>query len=251
MKNAFITGNSSGFGLGLTETLLDNTTQVFGCSRRGCPIKHNNLHDQIIDLCDFSQLEKSIHHLLQPIDSLDLVILNAGTLGKIDYMHNTAIEDIKQVMDINVWANKAILDALISWDKPIQQIILMSSGASVLGNKGWNAYALSKASLNMLSKLYAHELPNTQINAVAPGLIATEMTNYLCEEADDNEFPALKRIREASSDFMLTPKEAAQRLLAQTDALKGTPSGDFIDIRQLIAPEEYNELIETAQANRV
>jgi NAD(P)-dependent dehydrogenase (short-subunit alcohol dehydrogenase family) len=68
----------------------------------------------------------------------------------------TPSADLKQVMEVNLWANKAIMDWLHGWGRPIDQILMISSGAAVLGNKGWNGYALSKAALNMLARLYAH-----------------------------------------------------------------------------------------------
>lgn len=65
-------------------------------------------------------------------------------------------------MDINVWANKLIIDDLAARHVAPRRIVLISSGAGVVGNHGWGAYALSKAALNMLAQLYAHELPSTQ-----------------------------------------------------------------------------------------
>ncbi len=75
------------------------------------------------------------------------------------------------------------MDWLLEWGRPVRQVIMVSSGATVLGNKGWGAYALSKAGLNMLARLYDHEFPDTHISALAPGLIDTAMMDYLCVEA--------------------------------------------------------------------
>ena len=153
---AFITGNSSGLGEGLSSTLLSQGYQVYGCSRRGCHLT-GNIEDIRCDLTDFDSIAIALEQLLGNLNSLDLVILNAGILGQLKDMSATSIGDLQTIMDINVWSNKFILDWLLKSDIRIKQILLMSSGAAVLGNKGWGGYALSKATLNMLGRLYAHE----------------------------------------------------------------------------------------------
>jgi benzil reductase ((S)-benzoin forming) len=84
-------------------------------------------------------------------------VLNAGVIAEIKDLQHTGLDEIKRVMDINVWSNKILIDLLISQEEPPKQIAAISSGASVYGNRGWNAYSLSKAALNMLIKLYARE----------------------------------------------------------------------------------------------
>ena len=76
-------------------------------------------------------------------------------------------------MKINVWSNKVICDWLLKSIPEIYQIVFMSSGAAVNGNRGWGSYSLSKATLNMLAKLYAAEAKQTHFSALAPGLVDT------------------------------------------------------------------------------
>lgn len=243
----FITGNSSGLGRGFSEAALARGWEVYGCSRRGCDL--NGVHDVQCDLGDFAAVAAALGKLLAGLDSLDLVILNAGVLGRISPMHDTSLEELRRSMDINVWSNKVILDWLLDSGMRIDQIVGISSGAAVLGNKGWSGYAISKASLNMLLRLYSHEFPHTHISAIAPGLIDTAMMDYLCVEPDPEEYPALARIRAArGTDTMPGPREAAERVLEVTGRLKEFDSGSFVDIRQLIAPEEYAALMQARQA---
>jgi len=146
-------------------------------------------------------------------------------------------------MEVNVWANKLVMDWLHAWAGPIDQIIMISSGAAVLGNKGWGGYALSKATLNMLARLYAHEFPATHITALAPGIIDTPMMDYLCDEADAGAFPALQRLQQArGTPTMPGPGEAAERLISVLPRLKDWPSGSFVDIREILDPEGYARL---------
>ncbi len=242
-KKAFITGNSSGLGLGLSKTLLKEGYRVYGCSRRGCQLT-GDIVDVCGDLTDFKTIPKTLNDLLDEVDVLDLVILNAGILGSIKQMSEASVDELRQIMDINVWSNKVILDWLLHSGIRVRQILLMSSGAAVLGNKGWGGYALSKAALNMLGKLYAHEFQDTHIASIAPGLIATKMTDYLCDEADNEQFPALKRIQQArGTAVMLSPEEASQRIMQSLQPLREFESGSFVDLRQILAPQEYAELM--------
>ncbi len=244
-EQVLVTGNSSGLGRGFTERFLEDGAEVFGCSRRGCAIDHPRLHDTRCDLADFAAIGPALDGLLADAEGLDRVILNAGIIGEIREMTETPLEDIRRVMDINVWANKVILDWLHAWGRPVKQVVLISSGASVLGNKGWGSYALSKSAVNMLARLYSHELTETHVSAVAPGLIDSAMMDYLCVEPDPERFPAMQRIREArGTATMPGPREAADRVLEALPGIREFPSGSFVDIRQILAPEEYRSLME-------
>lgn len=85
MANAkiLITGNSSGLGLGFTRVFLAEGWQIYGLSRRGCPIQHSDLHDLHCDLAHPEQIAGCMEQLLNDVGVLDLVILNAGILGEI------------------------------------------------------------------------------------------------------------------------------------------------------------------------
>lgn len=241
--NIFITGNSSGLGRGFSEYGLENGWQVFGCSRRGCDLE--GVHDVQCDLADFDSVAPALKQLLDGVKQLDLVILNAGILGEIKPMHETSLDELKQIMDINVWSNKVVLDWLLEAGIKVDQVVAISSGAAVLGNKGWSGYALSKASLNMLLRLYAHEFSGTHISAIAPGLNDSSMMDYLCVEPDPQEYPALARIREArGTEVMPKPRQAAEKVMGVVQELKQFESGSFVDIRQIIAPEEYEALMQ-------
>ncbi|MBT3044454.1 MAG: SDR family NAD(P)-dependent oxidoreductase [Candidatus Thiodiazotropha endolucinida] len=248
-KNALITGNSSGLGLGLSKVLLARGYRIFGCSRRGCDLP-GEIVDVHCDLTDFDAIAEKFEQLLQGIETLELVVLNAGILGEIKHISKTSLDELQQIMEINLWPNKIILDWLLQSHIKVDQILLLSSGAAILGNKGWGGYALSKCALNMLGRLYAHEFPATHIASIAPGLIESDMMDYLCTQADSEEYPALQRLRQARRDgAVLSPLQGAERILETLSRLKEFESGSYIDLRQILAPDEYQALIEAR--NRV
>lgn len=233
-KTVFITGNSSGLGYGLSEAFLAAGWEVYGCSRRGCDLE--GVHDAKIDLADYDALPGALDSLLADVERLDCVILNAGVLGEIKDLVDTSLDDLRFTMEVNLWAQKMVMDWLHGSGKAIDEILMVSSGAAVNGNRGWGGYALSKAAFVMLGQLYAHEFPDTHILSVAPGLVDTPMQDYLCDpaEVDDEKFQVLKRLRAArGTEGMPKPRDAGQKILELLPRFRDYPSGGFVDIRKI------------------
>ncbi|MBW2712440.1 MAG: SDR family NAD(P)-dependent oxidoreductase [Deltaproteobacteria bacterium] len=238
-RQIFITGISSGIGAALARACLERGDQVYGISRRTPDWQpHSNhaedLHFARQDITDFETLPQTLATLLKGVKKLDLLLLNAGVLGEIRDLHDTPLEEIQRVMTVNTWANKVLLDSLFDQGVAMEQVVGMSSGAAVSGSRGWNAYALSKASFKMLLQLYAAEWPETHFCSFAPGLVDTAMQDYLCDlSAEDCQtYPSLGRIQSVrGTKAMPTPDELAPTLLECFPQIRSEPSGSFIDIR--------------------
>ena len=234
MANIFITGVSSGIGLGLVKTYLAQGWNVYGISRRECPVKHANLFSIQADLADFNSIQDSLLKLFPQGIKLDLVVLNAGVLGNISTMQQAPLEELQNTMDINLWSNKLILDWLFGNCTSVNQVVAISSGAAVNGNKGWSGYSISKAAFKMLIQLYAAEIEDTHFMSFAPGLVDTQMQDYLCSRQDTDTFPSLARIQSArGTENMPTPEELAKKLPVVFKNLLSYESGSFIDIRKM------------------
>jgi NAD(P)-dependent dehydrogenase (short-subunit alcohol dehydrogenase family) len=137
-------------------------------------------------------------------------------------------------MDINLWSNKAIMDWLHASPLTLARVVFMSSGAAVNGNKGWSGYALSKAALNMMAQLYAHEFPETHIAAFAPGLVHTQMQDDIRDTVDSRRYPSTQVLKDAiGTELMPEPRQAGRLLAAAFEKLPRYPSGSFLDIRSL------------------
>lgn len=236
--NVFITGNSSGLGLGLTEALLDRDAIIWGMSRRGCPLaehQDDGIRDRKQDIGNLNHLEEGLDRLLSDCLRLDLVVLNAGILGRIQEISHADVHDLEHIMRVNVWANKVILDWFIERQIPIDQVVAISSGAAVNLHYGWGGYAMSKAALNNLMTLYAREMPDTHVVSLAPGLIDTGMQDYLCGEVDSEEFPSVRKLKDArGTENMPGPREAAEQIIdLLADLRENHETGAFVDIREL------------------
>jgi NAD(P)-dependent dehydrogenase (short-subunit alcohol dehydrogenase family) len=235
-QTIFITGIHTGLGNALTQALLDKGAEVFAVSRQRPDDLHNAARLQFcsLDLSHTDQIGEGIREFLAPVRQLDLVLLNAGVLGEIKDLHDTGLDEIATVMDINVWANKLIYDTLLEMQIQIRQLVAISSGAAFNGSGGWGAYSISKSALNLMFRVYAHENPDTHFICLAPGLVQTKMLDYVCSLDVDQRYPAVGRIRSAvGTDGMQTTSQAARRLLDVFPRLLEYPTGSYVDIRDM------------------
>ncbi len=229
--NVFITGSSRGLGKAFREYFLKEDANVYGLGRTPST---DVMYEQV-DIADTVALHKVLHRLFDGVDVLDLVILNAGTLGRIQDMSQCSLEQLKSEMDINMWANKVILDFFIHNGIAVKQVIAISSGASVNGSLGWNGYSLSKAALNMLIKLYAAEMKETHLCALAPGLVKTEMLEDILQgDHDTSRYTSVQTLRESDeAGMVLSPEATVSRVMDVMPKVLASESGAFLDVRSL------------------
>jgi benzil reductase ((S)-benzoin forming) len=158
-----------------------------------------------------------------------------GTFGDLG---EVPLDDLQAVLEINVWVNKTVLDSLFSQGRRIDQVVAISSGASVNGNRGWAGYSISKAALNMLIKLYAKERPQTHFCALAPGVLRTAMLDKLLSLSPDDRYPSIETLRAKNDTSQISnPESAAGMLVEAFWRLPGLiESGDYADLRTLPEP---------------
>lgn len=232
-QTILITGVSSGIGRALAEMYLNQGDEVYGVSRRTPDdlLKFPKFLFRSMDLSKLEWLRSAIGELLATHPSLDLVILNAATVGKIGDLSENSVTELEEVMTLNVWANKVFLDCVFELCPRVTQVVAISSAASVEAVRGSPGYCLAKAALNMLMALYAEERKACHFSAVAPWIVSTPMQDSLIREARDRRFAAfefLEVMRLTGRSW--SPQHAAEHLacIFQEAALR--QSGTFIDI---------------------
>jgi NAD(P)-dependent dehydrogenase (short-subunit alcohol dehydrogenase family) len=235
-KNILITGVSSGLGEALARFYLSEGWHVYGLSRRapGDFINNKDFSFAAVDLCESDSLIPALQELIT-CQSLDLVILNAGILGHFGDMADVSLQTLREVMDVNVWSNKLIIDCVVLNNISVKQVVAISSGASISGSRGWNGYGISKAALNMMIKLYAAEIAGTHFTSLAPGLVDSPMQDYLYTLEIDDVYPTLNRIKSTRNTEAMPKPDVAARNIAECIERLPTivKSGDFIDIRNI------------------
>jgi NAD(P)-dependent dehydrogenase (short-subunit alcohol dehydrogenase family) len=231
-----ITGSSSGIGKGLAKEYLLQGEEVYGISRRR-PEHFETFqayHHLSVDLTDHDAVSAKLPGFLEGVEVFDLVVLNAGILGKIRYAREVPLEEMKRVMEINVWANKFLLDLLFAKVGEIRQVVGMSSKASLRSTPGWGPYSMSKAGLNMLMNIYAKEHTATHFIAFAPGLVDSEIQEEIYNIREAEKYPAAKRLQEARyTDLMPDADAAAPMLIEGIKRALEYESGEFVDVREI------------------
>jgi len=246
VKRVLLTGASRGLGAGLLRearatgadaTVIGRHPPDAGSTSAGSGTEPA-LRFIACDLATLDSIPRAVDEAIDGVDVFDLVLLNAGVLGEIRDLSEQSINDVRGVMDVNVWANKVLLDRLLDpqHGAAVRHVVGISSGAAANGSGGWGPYAISKAALNLLLRVYADERPATHFTALAPGVIRTAMTESIVADAPrETRHPASGRIRELfEHGEPSTPAQAARRIFSVLSRLRSEfPSGAFVDVRDL------------------
>ncbi|HJR87891.1 MAG TPA: SDR family oxidoreductase [Acidimicrobiia bacterium] len=135
------------------------------------------------------------------LGSLELVVNNAG-ITRDARLANLSEENFNLVLDVNLGAPLRLVETL----HPLMEAgaIINISSRAYLGNFGQYNYSMSKGGLVGLTRAYALRLaPRIRVNAIAPGLIGTEMTKAIPAEVREKMVAAIPMQR------MGTPDEVA------------------------------------------
>ncbi|MEL6675100.1 MAG: 3-oxoacyl-[acyl-carrier-protein] reductase [Bacteroidota bacterium] len=137
------------------------------------------------DAADFASTQQVIEQILETYGQLDVIVNNAG-ITKDNLLLRMNEEQWDQVIKTNLdsvfYTTKSALRAMMK--KRSGCIINISSVVGLQGNAGQANYAASKAGMIGFTKSIAKEVGsrNIRANVVAPGFIATEMTDALPEK---------------------------------------------------------------------
>ena len=198
-KTALVTGGSRGLGRAIVLALAGQGADV-AVNYRGNAEAADEVAQQVIDLGrraltiqgDTSEgreaCESMVKAALDGLGSVDILVNNAG-ITRDNLIMRMDAEEWDAVIDTNLsgpfWMTRAIARPMLKARSG--RIINMSSAAGRMGNAGQANYAAAKAGLIGLTKTTARELASRGItcNAIAPGLITTDLTADLPEAATE------------------------------------------------------------------
>lgn len=117
-------------------------------------------------------------------DRLDIVVANAG-MGKAATIEQTSLEDFDRLIAVNLRAPYFLIQQLLPVLAADGSVVLVSSLAARTRVGDLSAYASTKGAIDTLVKHLASALGGrgTRVNAVAPGVIATEMSSFTRTDA--------------------------------------------------------------------
>jgi gluconate 5-dehydrogenase len=173
---AVVTGASRGIGAACASALRDQGAHVIGVSRSPCEIE--GVKSRIADLAQPKAAQEIATALLADFGCVDILVNCAGvTLNR--RTGRLTVPDIEQVMALNAITPMVLAASLAApmVDKGAGSIIGVSSISAVRGFPYQAAYAGSKGALDAYTRSLAAEWGpgGVRVNAVAPGLIITDM----------------------------------------------------------------------------
>ena len=187
-KTALVTGATGGIGAAIAKALHKAGATVAVSGTRAAVLEQlkaelgGRVHVLACNLTDAADVEKLVPAAEAAMGSLDILVNNAG-ITKDGLAMRMKDEDWQQVIDVNLTASFRLTRAAMRgmMKKRWGRIVNITSVVGVTGNPGQANYVASKAGIIGLTKSLAQELAsrNVTVNAVAPGFIATPMTEVL------------------------------------------------------------------------
>ena len=190
-KTALITGATGGIGASIATALHGAGATIAISGTRAAVLEElksvmgDRVHMVPCNLSDAADVEKLVPAVEAAMGPVDILVNNAG-ITRDGLSIRMKDEDWAAVLDVNLTASfrlcRAAMRAMMK--KRWGRIVNITSVVGVTGNAGQANYVASKAGIIGLSKSLALELAsrNVTVNCVAPGFIATPMTNVLNEK---------------------------------------------------------------------
>lgn len=193
-KVAIITGGTRGIGLATARTFLENGAKViiFGSREESVQKALDSLKQSGFEadgywpnLSNYDEIKNTIDEIAKKYGKIDILINNAGisTKGPIE---DAPEGEFEKIMELNVNAMFRAIKAVVPIMKKQGEGVILntSSMVSIYGQPSGVAYPASKFAVNGITKSLARELApfGIRVNAVAPGIIGTDMVANLPEE---------------------------------------------------------------------
>jgi 2-deoxy-D-gluconate 3-dehydrogenase len=188
-KTAVVTGGGRGLGLGISTALLEAGADVIVFARSEVPAEltahatslGRRLEFVALDLADSDAIGAAAAKVLAA-HRVDILVNNAGTQDRYPAV-DFPLESFDRVMDINL---RAVFQLCQLFGRPMLErgegkIVNLASLLSFQGGATVPAYAASKGAVAQLTKALCNEWSSrgVNVNAVAPGYMATDMNTAL------------------------------------------------------------------------
>ena len=194
-KIALVTGATRGIGRAVAEELVSKGAFVIGTatSEKGAESISAYLGEKgrglVLNVADQASIDAVLEYIKQEFGDIDILVNNAG-ITRDNLLMRMKDEEWFDILQTNLSSvyhlSKAMLRTMMK--KRFGRIINIGSVVGSMGNAGQTNYCAAKAGLIGFSKALAKEVASRGItvNVVAPGFIATDMTEVLSEELKNN-----------------------------------------------------------------
>ena len=193
-KVAIISGGTRGIGFETVKTFIQNGAKVILLGSREETVRTalENLKKENLsaegyypDLQNFNELEEMVSKVYKKYGRIDILVNNAGISAN-KKIEDTDVSEFSKIMDVNIKSMFNLTKAVIPYMKKQKYGVILntSSMVSIYGQPSGVGYPASKFAVNGLTKSLAREFApfNVRVNAVAPGIIKTDMVAKLDEK---------------------------------------------------------------------
>jgi 3-oxoacyl-[acyl-carrier protein] reductase len=190
-KTALVTGATGGIGNAIARAMhQQGATVTLSGTRRELLDQlagelENRVHVLPCNLADRAEVEGLVPKAEEAMGSLDILVANAG-ITKDNLLVQLRDEDWDQVVAVNLTATFSLVRAAVRgmMRRRFGRVIAISSVVGFTGNAGQSNYAATKAGIVGFVKSVAAEYARRGVtaNTIAPGFIATAMTDRLNEK---------------------------------------------------------------------
>jgi NAD(P)-dependent dehydrogenase (short-subunit alcohol dehydrogenase family) len=185
---ALVTGASRGLGAAIALALAHAGAHVVAVARTVGGLEQ--LDDRIraaggsvslvpLDLKDVAGIDRLGGVINERYSRLDVMIGNAGILGPLSPLGHVLPNAWDEVIAVNLTANFRLIRSMdpLLRAAPAGRVVLVSSGVAASARAYWGPYAVSKAGVEVLARIYANETSNSpvRVNVVNPGPTRTRM----------------------------------------------------------------------------
>lgn len=212
---ALVTGASKGIGAAVAKAYAAEGAHVILLARN--TRKLEKIDDEIqesggqatlipLDLMDLDALDKLGPSIYERFGRLDIFAGNAGLLGTLGPLAQIGNREFQRVMDVNLQANFRLIKSLdpLLRAAPQGRAIFVTTGAGVVkGRAYWGTYAISKAALESMVRVYASETAQTnlRVNMINPGAVRTDMRASAAPGEDPMSLPTPEDITQSFIDL--------------------------------------------------
>jgi len=190
-KSALVTGASGGIGGEIARALHAAGASVALSGTREAPLKAlaeelgARAHVVLANLADPASVEALPKAAAEAMGAVDILVNNAG-ITRDNLFMRMSDDEWQSVIDVDLTSGFRLMRGCLRGMMKARwgRIVSVTSVVGAVGNPGQGNYAAAKAGLVGMSKSLAYEVAsrNITVNCVAPGIIATAMTEKLTDE---------------------------------------------------------------------
>jgi NAD(P)-dependent dehydrogenase (short-subunit alcohol dehydrogenase family) len=137
--------------------------------------------------------EEQIRDLFSRLGSFDHLAFTAGETLQIGAVADTDLEAARRALDVRLWGAYAAVKHAVAHVRPGGSIVLSSGIAGTRPEPNWTVAAAICGALDALTRALAVELAPIRVNAVAPGVVRSDLWREMSEEDRSAMFDSLSK----------------------------------------------------------